>query len=108
MPGVRRARLETKKQYNGNWLVWDGIGVDGLKTGHLDDENFTAAITARRGGMRLIAVLLGVPGSSLTRRGAQQDRRQHGAAHLGLPQTSPPWTLTPRALPAARVWKGGA
>ena len=25
-------------------------GVDGLKTGHLDNENFTAAITARRGG----------------------------------------------------------
>ena len=52
----------TKKQFNPNYLVWDDFGVDGLKTGHLDDNNFTAAITARRGDMRLIAVLLGVPG----------------------------------------------
>jgi serine-type D-Ala-D-Ala carboxypeptidase (penicillin-binding protein 5/6) len=66
MPGGRLRRTRTVKQYNGNYLVWDGIGVDGLKTGHLDDENFTAATTARRGDTRLVAVVLGVPGHSLT------------------------------------------
>ena len=60
-----RLTAATKKQYNPNFLVWDDFGVDGLKTGHLDDDNFTAAITARRGDMRLIAVLLGVSGKTL-------------------------------------------
>ncbi len=60
VPGGRLSGQATRKQYNGNYLVWDGIGVDGLKTGHLDNANFTAAITARRGDTRLIAVLLGV------------------------------------------------
>ena len=66
MPDGKLRRLRTVKQYNGNYLVWDGIGVDGLKTGHLDEENFTAATTARRGDTRLIAVVLGVPGRTLT------------------------------------------
>ena len=66
MPGGGLVPRGTKKQYNSNYLVWDDLGVDGLKTGHLDNDNFTAAITARRGDTRLIAVLLGVPGTSLT------------------------------------------
>ena len=105
MPWVQFARLETKKQYNGNWLVWDGIGVDGLKTGHLDDENFTAAITARRGGTRLIAVLLGVPGISLDDGG--RNRMGDGMALLtwGFRSFATVDLDTPR-LPAVRVWKG--
>jgi D-alanyl-D-alanine carboxypeptidase (penicillin-binding protein 5/6) len=105
IPGVRRALLETKKQYNGNWLVWDGIGVDGLKTGHLDDDNFTAAITARRGGMRLIAVLLGVPGSSLT--DGARNRTDDSMALLtwGFRSFTTVDLYAP-TLPAARVWKG--
>jgi D-alanyl-D-alanine carboxypeptidase (penicillin-binding protein 5/6) len=106
MPGVRRTRLETKKQYNGNWLVWDGIGVDGLKTGHLDDENFTAAITARRGGMRLIAVLLGVPGSSLTDGARVRTEDSMTLLTYGF-RTFTTVDLDVPALPAARVWKGG-
>jgi D-alanyl-D-alanine carboxypeptidase (penicillin-binding protein 5/6) len=105
MPGIRSARLGTKKQYNGNWLVWDGIGVDGLKTGHLDDENFTAAITARRGGMRLIAVLLGVPGTSLDDGG--RNRMDDGMALITWGFRSfTTVDLAPPTLPAARVWKG--
>ncbi|MBE3065326.1 MAG: D-alanyl-D-alanine carboxypeptidase, partial [Spirochaetes bacterium] len=50
--------LRSYRVYNANYLVWDDFGVDGLKTGHLDDESFTAALTAQRGGTRLIAVLL--------------------------------------------------
>jgi D-alanyl-D-alanine carboxypeptidase (penicillin-binding protein 5/6) len=107
MPGVRRARLETKKQYNGNWLVWDGIGVDGLKTGHLDDENFTAAITAQRGGTRLIAVLLGVPGRGLSdgaRRRTEDSVTLLSWGFRGFATVD----LDAPSLPAVRVWKGAA
>ena len=78
----RRTPHVTKKQYNGNYLVWDDFGVDGLKTGHLDDENFTAAITARRGDMRLIVVLLGVQGPHAHGGGAQPLGGQHGPSLL--------------------------
>ncbi len=107
MPGVQGARLETKKQYNGNWLVWDGIGVDGLKTGHLDDDNFTAAITARRGNMRLIAVLLGVPGRSLTDGARNRANDSMTLLTWGF-RNFTAVDLDAPALPAARVWKGEA
>lgn len=105
MPGVRPARLETKKQYNGNWLVWDGIGVDGLKTGHLDNDNFTAAITARRGGMRLIAVLLGVPGTTLADGGRRRTEDSLNLLSYGF-RSFGPVDLDLPDLPPARVWKG--
>ena len=107
VPGVRRSRLETKKQYNGNWLVWDGFGVDGLKTGHLDDDNFTAAITARRGGMRLIAVILGVPGTSLNDGGRNRTEDSMTLLRWGF-RNFTTVDLDAPVLPAARVWKGGA
>jgi D-alanyl-D-alanine carboxypeptidase (penicillin-binding protein 5/6) len=105
MPAMQPKLLETKKQFNGNWLVWEGIGVDGLKTGHLDDQNFTAAITARRRSMRLIAVLLGVPGKSLTEgaRNRTEDTKRllsYGFRNFSAVDLDPP------RLPAARVWKG--
>ncbi len=107
MPGMLRARLETKKQYNGNWLVWDGIGVDGLKTGHLDDKNFTAAITARRGNMRLIAVLLGVPGRSLTDGARHRTDDSMTLLSWGF-RNFTAVDLDAPTLPAARVWEGEA
>ena len=107
MPGVRRARLDTKKQYNGNWLVWDGIGVDGLKTGHLDDENFTAAITAQRGGTRLIAVLLGVPGQSLSDGARRRTEDSVALLSYGFRGFATVDVDAP-VLPAVRVWKGAA
>jgi D-alanyl-D-alanine carboxypeptidase (penicillin-binding protein 5/6) len=107
MVDVRHARLETRKQYNGNWLVWDGIGVDGLKTGHLDDENFTAAITARRGGMRLVAVILGVPGSSLTDGARRRTDDSVALLTWGFRNFSTVDLDTP-TLPPVRVWKGDA
>jgi D-alanyl-D-alanine carboxypeptidase (penicillin-binding protein 5/6) len=107
VPGGRLARQVTRKQYNGNYLVWDGIGVDGLKTGHLDDANFTAAITARRGDTRLIAVMLGVPGKNLT--DGARVRTQDGLTLLTYGfRTYATLTLEPPSLPAVRVWEGAA
>jgi D-alanyl-D-alanine carboxypeptidase (penicillin-binding protein 5/6) len=107
VPGGLLPPLSTKKQFNANYLVWDQIGVDGLKTGHLDDANFTAAFTARRGDTRLIVVLLGVPGTSLAD-GARR-RAEDGLALLvwGFHNFSTVALEAP-PLPAVRVWKGSA
>jgi D-alanyl-D-alanine carboxypeptidase (penicillin-binding protein 5/6) len=105
MPDGRRVPHGTKKQYNGNYLVWDGFGVDGLKTGHLDDENFTAAITARRGDMRLIVVLLGVSGRSLTE--GARNRSTDGMALLSYGfRNFTTIELDAPPLAPVRVWKG--
>ena len=107
MPGGRLGPNATKKQFNGNFLVWDDFGVDGLKTGHLDDDNFTAAITARRGETRLIAVLLGVPGTSLS--DGASNRSEDGMALLSYGfRNYSTLTLEPPELAPARVWKGTA
>ena len=105
MPGGLRVPRGTKKQYNSNYLVWDDLGVDGLKTGHLDERNFTAAITAHRGGTRLIAVLLGVPGRSLT--DGARNRMSDGVALLsyGFRNFSTVELDAPDLSPV-RIWKG--
>ncbi|MGO9410744.1 MAG: D-alanyl-D-alanine carboxypeptidase family protein [Spirochaetia bacterium] len=100
-----RLTAATKKQYNPNFLVWDDFGVDGLKTGHLDNDNFTAAITARRGDMRLIAVLLGVSGKTLD--DGSRNRAEDGMNLLRYGFRSfRTQELDPPSLPAVRVWKG--
>ena len=104
-PDGRLFPKRTKKQYNANFLVWDDYGVDGLKTGHLDDDNFTAAITARRGDMRLIAVLLGVSAHSLDE-GARK-RSDDGMALLSYGfRNFTTFELDPPTLPPVHVWKG--
>jgi D-alanyl-D-alanine carboxypeptidase (penicillin-binding protein 5/6) len=100
-----RLTLATRKQFNPNFLVWDAFGVDGLKTGHLDDDNFTAAITARRGDMRLIAVLLGVPGKTLD--DGSRNRAEDGMNLLWYGfRNFTTRELDPPSLPSIRVWKG--
>lgn len=47
------------EQYNRNKLLWRDKSVDGLKTGHTDSAGYCLASSAKRGKMRLIAVVLG-------------------------------------------------
>ncbi len=108
MPDRRLRLLRTVKQYNGNWLVWDGIGVDGLKTGHLDDENFTAATTARRGGTRLIAVVLGVPGSSLPDGARRRTEDTVALLNYGFRNFSTVTVEPPPGVGSVHVWSGAA
>jgi D-alanyl-D-alanine carboxypeptidase (penicillin-binding protein 5/6) len=51
-------------QQNRNGLVTSYPGVDGLKTGFIDESGYNIAVTAVREGRRLIAVVLGVEGES--------------------------------------------
>jgi D-alanyl-D-alanine carboxypeptidase (penicillin-binding protein 5/6) len=47
-------------QYNNNTLLGT-LGVDGLKTGYIDESGNNIALTAEQNGTRFIAVLLGFP-----------------------------------------------
>ena len=94
-------------QQNRNGLLWTYDGVDGLKTGYVEEAGFNLAVTAQRGGMRLIGVLLGIQADSIPEGTAK--REAEGAALLS-------WgfnnfvTVKPQ-MPAynpVRVWKGAA
>lgn len=49
------------KQANWNNLVFRDERVDGLKTGHTAESGYSIVATARKGDLRLIAVVLGSP-----------------------------------------------
>jgi D-alanyl-D-alanine carboxypeptidase (penicillin-binding protein 5/6) len=51
----------TLGQANRNTLLRTFSGVDGLKTGDIDEAGYTIALTAQRNGTRFIAVILGAP-----------------------------------------------
>jgi D-alanyl-D-alanine carboxypeptidase (penicillin-binding protein 5/6) len=93
------------RQNNRNLLLWEYPGLDGLKTGYIEEAGYNIAATARRGDMRLIAVVLGVPAPDHARGGR---RRADAAAALldygfaGFATLRP----DPPPLGAARVWKG--
>jgi len=46
---------------NSNKLVGSVAGVDGFKTGHFREAGYSVAATAKRGSLRLIAVVMGAP-----------------------------------------------
>lgn len=55
------ARIITpRKKTNTNILLDKVPGVDGLKTGYIDESGFNFSVTAKRGESRYIAVLLGI------------------------------------------------
>jgi len=47
------------RQHNRNTLLQKNIGVDGLKTGHVEEAGFHLLATAKRDGQRMIAVVMG-------------------------------------------------
>jgi D-alanyl-D-alanine carboxypeptidase (penicillin-binding protein 5/6) len=61
MPPSRRNNPRTVKERNHIGLLKTYPGVDGLKTGYIDESGYNLALTAERDGTRLIVVLLGVP-----------------------------------------------
>jgi len=56
-----RDNPQTISQYNRNALLRSLPGVDGLKTGYIDEAGYNIALTAERNGTRFIAVILGAP-----------------------------------------------
>lgn len=47
------------RQGNRNTLLYKNIGVDGLKTGHIEESGYHLLATAKRDGQRMIAVVMG-------------------------------------------------
>jgi D-alanyl-D-alanine carboxypeptidase (penicillin-binding protein 5/6) len=90
-------------QPNHNTLLKTFPGVDGLKTGYIDEAGYNIALTAERGGTRFILVLLGAP----ARPGGDRIRDADGAALLdwafGAFRTIRPVIGDPEP---ARLWKG--
>jgi serine-type D-Ala-D-Ala carboxypeptidase (penicillin-binding protein 5/6) len=46
---------------NSNHLIGNFPGADGIKTGHFREAGYSVAATAKRGNLRLIAVVMGAP-----------------------------------------------
>jgi len=73
-------RIHSKKEFeyagitqrNRNGLLWDDPYVDGLKTGHTEKAGYNLVATAGRGGMRLIAVVLGAESTEAREREAAE------------------------------------
>jgi len=61
VPEAFRTNPRTIVQPNRNNLLGVFPGVDGLKTGYIDEAGYNIALTARRDGTRFIAVILGAP-----------------------------------------------
>jgi len=59
------------KQSNRNSLLWRDSSVDGMKTGHTDDAGYCLVSSAKRDGMRIIAVVLGTASAKARVDGSQ-------------------------------------
>jgi D-alanyl-D-alanine carboxypeptidase (penicillin-binding protein 5/6) len=62
VPAARRGNPGTIVQANRNNLLRTFPGVDGLKTGYIDESGYNIVLTAERNGTRFILVLLSAPG----------------------------------------------
>lgn len=98
-----RNRVGIWRQRNHNSLLTSFEGVDGLKTGYIDEAGYNIALTALRQETRLIAVVLGAPASWAGDRIRDADGSNllsWGFKHFR--------TLRPPEpeIPPARLWKG--
>jgi D-alanyl-D-alanine carboxypeptidase (penicillin-binding protein 5/6) len=59
-------------QENRNTLLRKNIGVDGLKTGHVEEVGYHLAATAKRDGQRMIAVVMGC--NKMNKRGPEAQK----------------------------------
>jgi serine-type D-Ala-D-Ala carboxypeptidase (penicillin-binding protein 5/6) len=94
-------------QTNRNVLLGHYEGVDGLKTGYIDESGYNIAVTAERGGMRLISVILGVPNVGNISGATLRATQSAALLDYGFQNFT---TLQPAYPPpaAVRVWKGRA
>jgi D-alanyl-D-alanine carboxypeptidase (penicillin-binding protein 5/6) len=92
-------------QQNRNVLLGRYEGTDGLKTGYIDESGYNIAVTAARGGMRLISVILGVPSRGRVSGARLRALESEQLLDYGFNNFT---TLQPSYPPLAvvRVWKG--
>lgn len=90
-------------QHNRNALLWRDPSVDGMKTGYTASAGYCLVTSAKRGGMRLIAVVLGAPTPRVRNDGAQK-LLEYGFANF---ETHKLYSAG-QELDNARVWGGEA
>ncbi len=103
-PAYWTGKKDVILQYNKNALLGT-LGVDGLKTGFIEESGYNIALTAEQNGTRYVAVLLGFPGR-MSSREAEAMRAEDGERLLA-------WafenykTVKPvlDSFPAIPVWK---
>lgn len=94
-------------QYNRNLLLWDFPGTDGFKTGYINHAGYNMAVTAKRNGMRLIAVVLGVQATKHASGIQLRAKDEEKLLNYGFDNFT---KVRPQFQPLSRVrvWKGSA
>jgi D-alanyl-D-alanine carboxypeptidase (penicillin-binding protein 5/6) len=107
LPEAFRDKPGTVVQSNRNQLLDSVPGVDGLKTGFIVEAGYNIALTADRGGTRLLAVLLGAPGASAAEGGKVRGADGANLLEWGFANFR---TIRPELvrLEPSRVWMGTA
>ena len=98
-----RGDPKTIVQENRNNLLKTFPGVDGFKTGYIDEAGYNIALTAQRGDTRFIAVILGAPARPGGARIRDRDGEQlltWAFAHFKTVRPERP------QLGTVRLWKG--
>jgi D-alanyl-D-alanine carboxypeptidase (penicillin-binding protein 5/6) len=105
LPEIYRNRPGTITQRNRNLLLDTIEGVDGLKTGFINESGYNIALTAQRNGTRFLAVLLGGPGSGSAQGGRFRAQDGENLLTWGFENFK---TLRPElpSLEPVRIYKG--
>jgi D-alanyl-D-alanine carboxypeptidase (penicillin-binding protein 5/6) len=102
VPPELRSRVGIWRQRNHNSLLGLVEGVDGLKTGYIDEAGYNIALTAARQETRLVAVILGAP---VYRGDRIRDADGRNLLEWGFKHFKTLWPPQPE-IPPARIWKG--
>jgi D-alanyl-D-alanine carboxypeptidase (penicillin-binding protein 5/6) len=98
-----RSRPNTIVQGNRNGLLRTFPGVDGLKTGFIEESGYNISLTAERNGTRFIAVILGAPSHP----GGERIRNNDGERLLSWAfDTFKTVNPGPVQVNPVRLWKG--
>ncbi|MDR1933668.1 MAG: D-alanyl-D-alanine carboxypeptidase [Spirochaetales bacterium] len=92
-------------QFNRNSLLFSYTGVDGIKTGYLDESGYNIALSAGHEDMRLILVLLGERGSTQAEGISSRNADARRLLDFGFNNFTNRSFDTPAPQPV-RVWKG--
>ncbi|MGB5396533.1 MAG: D-alanyl-D-alanine carboxypeptidase family protein [Gammaproteobacteria bacterium] len=98
---VKEFTYNNIKQYNRNKLLWSDKTVDGMKTGHTDSAGYCLVSSAKRGDMRLIAVVLNTK-SEKARASVSQSLLNYGFRFY---ETHKLYTAG-EVLNRSRIWQG--
>jgi D-alanyl-D-alanine carboxypeptidase (penicillin-binding protein 5/6) len=92
------SRPGTILQYNHNTLLHIE-GIEGLKTGHIDEAGYNIALSVKRGPTRIIVVILGAETEEL------RDADGEALIEWGFANYRT-MSLSPEFIPQAYIWKG--